>query len=76
MSTINDAILRGISGLRWSVIGKVDYGSSLWVLQYSVSVAFKGNSFVPTRMPLVDKCMKVSCFRSLEINIKIACNRS
>ena len=31
MSSISDAILQGISGLRWSVIGKVDYGSSLWV---------------------------------------------
>lgn len=34
MSSISDAILCGISGLRWTVIGKVDYGSdgtpSLW----------------------------------------------
>ena len=39
MSGISDAILCGISGLRWSVIGKVDYGSSLWVWWCSVSVA-------------------------------------
>lgn len=28
-SDISETILRGISGLRWSVIGKVDYGLSL-----------------------------------------------
>lgn len=41
---ISDAIVCRISGLKWSVIGKVDYGSSLWVFWCSVSVTVKGNS--------------------------------
>lgn len=61
MSTINDAILRGISGLRWSVIGKVDYGSSLSVLWCSVSVAVKGNSLGPTSMALVNSLNVCNC---------------
>lgn len=36
MPGITDAILRGKSGPRWSVIGKVDYGLSLWFLSCSV----------------------------------------
>lgn len=37
MPSITDVILRGKSGPRWSVIGKADYGLSLWVSWCSVT---------------------------------------
>lgn len=52
MPSISEVISRGISGLRWSVIGKADYGRSLWVWRCSVSVAVKGDSMARAKQLL------------------------